>query len=257
MRTFNQTILLLGTALLLQACQTTGNDQIAVTNNVADTTFSQTAEEMTGGSVKVYSLDEPVAPPPLAFNDAGPGFALQAPSQGVGTDPNVMVFPIDDNLPPPVFAGAPGLMPPAPEVPFSSPFPAGAPAPMMLTPPGSVPPPLMAYEPAVTVNGAQIFFPHGSSRVSATGKQVIDDVVRRGGGLVEVVGHASARAEASDPVEKRIVNLKMSMDRAFKVSSALMRSGVPAEAIVTIAHGDTRPAGGEDVSRRVEILTRP
>lgn len=257
MRTFNKTILMLGTALLLQGCQTTGNDQIAVTNNVADTTFGQTAEEMTGGSVKVYSLDEPAPPPPVAFNDAGPGFALQAPDQGVGTDPNVMVFPIDDTVPPPVFSGAPELMPPAPEVPYSSPFPAAAPAPLMLNPPGSVPPPLMAYESGVTVNGAQIFFPHGSSRVSGTGKQVIDDIVRRGGGMIEVVGHASARAEANDPVEKRIVNLKMSMDRAFKVSSALMRSGVPAEAIVTIAHGDTRPAGGEDTSRRVEILTRP
>jgi outer membrane protein OmpA-like peptidoglycan-associated protein len=257
LRTFNKTILMLGTALLLQGCQTMGDDQIAVTNNVADTTFSQTAEEMTGGSVKVYSLDEPVPPPPVAFNDAGPGFALQAPDQGVGTDPNVMVFPIDDTMPPPVFTGAPALMPPAPEVPYSSPFPAAAPAPLMLNPPGSVPPPLMAYEPGVTVNGAQIFFPHGSSRVSATGKQVIDDVIRRGSGMVEVVGHASARAEANDPVEKRIVNLKMSMDRAFKVSSALMRNGVPAEAIVTTAYGDTRPAGGEDVSRRVEILTRP
>ncbi|MBU0859741.1 MAG: OmpA family protein, partial [Alphaproteobacteria bacterium] len=74
---------------------------------------------------------------------------------------------------------------------------------------------------------------------------------------------ASSRAEVSDPVERRILNLKMSMDRAFRVSSDLIRSGVPATAIKTTVYGDTRPAGpmdskdGEAASRRVDILTGP
>jgi outer membrane protein OmpA-like peptidoglycan-associated protein len=189
------------------------------------------------------------------MTDAGMGYVAPAVSTG-SMDPNVLVFPLDDTMPAPVFdGGMPPLMPPAAEVPFSSPFPdtAAAPPPVMLTLPGA------AYEPAaaVNVNGAQIFFPHGSSKLSAAGRQVIDSMAARGGGYITVEGHASARGEAADPVEKRIVNLKMSMDRAFNVSSDLIRKGVPPEAITTTVYGDARPAATEDTSRRVEILTRP
>lgn len=252
LRTFNKTILMIGTALLLQGCQTTAsNENIAVTNELSPA--DQMAQEMTTGSVKVFSLDEPAPPPPPAMTDAGLGYVAPAVSTG-SMDPNVLVFPLDDTMPAPVFdGGMPPLMPPAAEVPFSSPFPdtAAAPPPVMLTPPGA------PFEPAVNVNGAQIFFPHGSSKLSATGRQVIDSMAARGGGYITVEGHASARGEAADPVEKRIVNLKMSMDRAFNVSSDLIRKGVPPEAITTTVYGDARPAATEDTSRRVEILTRP
>ncbi len=254
LRTFNKTILMIGTALFLQGCQTTAsNENIAVTNEVSPA--DQMAQEMTNGSVKVFSLDEAPPPPPPAMTDAGLGY-VAPPAVSTGSmDPNVLVFPLDDVPSPVVYQdGPPPLMPPAAEVPFSSPFPdtAAAPPSVMLSPPGAMP-----FEPAVAVNGAQIFFPHGSSKISATGRQVVDSVAARGGGYITVEGHASARGEAADPVEKRIVNLKMSMDRAFNVSSDLIRKGVPPEAITTTVYGDARPAATEDTSRRVEILTRP
>lgn len=239
MQSFNKGILMVGVALLLQGCQTTANENIAVTNTPEMSASDQMAVEMTTGSVKVYSLDEPLPPPP-AFTDAGAGYSVRTPLiAGGSSDPNVMVFPLD-GAPVPVFDGAvPPLMPPAAEVPYSSPFPASA-APFS----------------AVTVNGAQIYFKHGSSRLSPADQSVLSGVATRGG-FIEVEGHASTRAEANDPVEKRIVNLKMSMDRAFKVSSSLIRKGVPPEAIKTTVYGDARPAGSEETSRRVDVLTRP
>lgn len=249
LRSFNKGILIVGAALLLQGCQTTGGDNVAVATTPEPSASDMMAAEMTTGSVKVFSLDDVAPPPPPAFTDAGMGYAVRTPlAEGGATDPNVMVFPLDDLPPVPVAMGAvPPLMPPAAEVPFSSPFPATAyDGAVTLTPPGAT----------VAANGAQIYFPHGSSKLSPAGREVVDSVAARGG-YVEVEGHASARAEASDPVEKRIVNLKMSMDRAFRVSSALIRKGVPPESIKTTVYGDARPTGDEQTSRRVDILTRP
>ena len=74
-------------------------------------------------------------------------------------------------------------------------------------------------------------------------------------------GHASTRAEAKDEVQRRIINLKISMDRAMNVMRQLIRDGVPAGAIQVTAHGDRVPPvavpGGdaEAAARRVEIIT--
>jgi outer membrane protein OmpA-like peptidoglycan-associated protein len=292
-------MLMIGTALLLQACETGGND-IAVTNQVAAMPYGNgAAQEMTGDGVRVFGLDEPTETPAI-FNEAGPGYPAVNPDAKVGTDPNVQVFPLDAPSAPASYqpGNIPPLMAPAAEVPYQSPFPAGQ-APqgaIRLRPPGASDNPLAPVTPdngavqltplssaapssAVPSYGyappgmvqadphvSRIYFSHGSSNLSGAGKQVVSDVAQRQsqynpGGLVAVEAHASSRAEASDPVERRIVNLKMSMDRAYKVSSALIRAGVPATSIRTTAYGDTRPAAplpgvsAEDASRRVEILT--
>lgn len=293
MRHLNKTILLLGTALLLQACAS--NDTIAVSNqgatpfNPAD--FARTAEEMTGGSVKVYSFDEDV-PPALDFTDAGPGYHAR---DNIATDPNVMVYSLDGG--PATYsnhldAGIPPMMPPTEGAPYRSPFPGSdnavklrAPAPISAgaqDPSVMTPPPFYddyGYEPAphhqartsissTPGHNPQIYFAHGSARINAEGKQIIKNVAQRQlhynpGSLIAVEGHASSRAQVTDPVERRILNLKMSMDRAFRVSSDLIRSGVPASAIKVTAYGDTRPtapAPGQDAeaaNRRVQILTTP
>lgn len=266
MRTFNHTVLMLGTALLLQACA--GGDHVAVANQATPPTFGSTAEEMTGGSVKVYSLDGD-APAPVFGDEAGPGYALRAPDANLpGTDTNVQVFSLDDG-PASYDNGIPPMMPPSGGAPYMSPFPPEqASGGVMLRPPpgytdGG------AYEQGVTVShpsmggrGAEIHFNHGSSRLTGEGKQVVQSVAQQQmqynpAGMIEVEGHASTRAEVADPIERRIMNLKISMDRAFKVSSALIRSGVPATAIKTTAYGDTRPAADEAGSRRVNILTAP
>lgn len=307
MRNFNRTILMLGTALLLQACESAGgSNNIAVTNNVAAVEYGQVgtvSQEMTGDDVRVFGLDEPTEPSAI-FSDTGPGYPLTPPDAKVGTDPNVQVYPLDGGNGMAYRGGEiPPMMPPAAQNPYQSPFPnngsssgiqlrppsgmAGAPAnngavqtaPLSAAyPPQTYPPPYGA--PSMTPPPRQagvmqgypevsrIYFNHGSSALNGAGKQVITDVARQQqannpAGLVEVEAHASSRAEAADPVERRIANLKMSMDRAYKVSSALMRAGVPATSIRTTAYGDTRPApeipgySAEAASRRVEIMTQP
>lgn len=108
----------------------------------------------------------------------------------------------------------------------------------------------------------RIHFRHGSSTVDVAGQRVIQDVARGAhGGRITVTGHASERAEAADPIARRIINLQMSMNRALSVAQALIREGVPAAMIETRAYGDTRPAlaeagmDAEAASRRVELYT--
>lgn len=106
---------------------------------------------------------------------------------------------------------------------------------------------------------SQIFFKHGSSRIGSGDQQVLRQVAEQAKFApverVRVEGHASTRTGVSDPVEAKIVNLKESMNRAFNVSSTLMREGVPAEKIQTTVWGDTKNNGDEANNRRVDIIT--
>lgn len=288
-KTINRTILLLGTALLLQACSTTA-DHVAVTNNAthagAPQDFSHTAAALSNAQVKVFGFDDPA--PASPFTDAGPGYA--PPSTVIaGSDPNVTVFALDGGGQS-AYAydgGVPPLMPPTEGAPYRSPFP-GSHAPVNTPVPYDSSVVLLplddnyhgGYESGATITapayravhhgaGAPvIYFAHGSARIGQEGRQTIRAVAQQQlrlnpAALIEVEGHASTRAEARDPVERRILNLKMSMDRAFSVSSDLIRNGIPASAIKVTAYGDTRPAApaagkdGEAASRRVVILTAP
>lgn len=107
---------------------------------------------------------------------------------------------------------------------------------------------------------SQIFFKHGSARLGNGDQQILRQVADQAKfspvERVSIEGHASSRTGVSDPVEAKIVNLKESMNRAFSVSSQLMRNGVPAEKIKTTVWGDTKNEGGsEDHNRRVDIIT--
>src|SRR5690606_12662077 len=107
----------------------------------------------------------------------------------------------------------------------------------------------------------QIFFDHGSSRLGSGDQQVLSQVAEQAKfapvDRVKVEGFASTRTDVSDPVESKIVNLKQSMNRAFNVSSQLMRDGVPSEKIQTTVWGDskTSPSRSEAEERRVDITT--
>jgi len=199
-------------------------------------------------SVQVFSLDGAAAgdgplgvagPPPTGFGSREGGVAA-------GTDPSVTVFPFDDGMdartgsydgsaPPPLMPMAAGREG------FTSPFGRG---PMSGTP------------------KAVVYFSHDSKSVTPASKEKLEQVAKDyGDQMLRVEGHASARAEAKDPVEKHMINLKVSMDRALSVSRELMHKGVPAGHIETSAYGDVRPAPAQDgmtaeaASRRVEILT--
>ncbi len=204
--------------------------------------MAEIANRLSDGRVEVFPLDdaavpapvfsasvesssisvEPVAPPPV--NPAGknpPGY------------PNVEIFPLDDAM-----AGLAGGAAPTP-------FPVSLESGLRLDPvPSPVP--------------ATVYFDYDSTALQKESVVFLADLARSysGQGTVEVVGHASPKSSIRDPVKRKMVNLKISMDRAFAVARALMQGGIPAENIETKAFGEVRPPAETDESagRRVEIF---
>ena len=109
-----------------------------------------------------------------------------------------------------------------------------------------------------------IYFGHGSISLNSTDRQVLRQVVnlqqQTGGRPLRVVGHASARTSVTDPVKHRMTNLNVSMSRANKVASELVRMGVAENAVMIIGKADSEPVyhefmpTGEAGNRRVEIF---
>jgi outer membrane protein OmpA-like peptidoglycan-associated protein len=203
------------------------------------------ASRTVGGDVQVYSLDGPAAGYSAGFT------AKTSPMKGSAQggivsshDSSVTVYPLDGEM-----------MQPSAPVAFTG-------QPESLTP---IPPyPPRDHMDAQGVEPSRIYFAHSAVKLDGSAKQVIKTVAQRAGtGAIQVEGHASTRTATTNPVESRIVNLKVSMERAFDVTRELIRDGVPAETIQTRAWGDTRPAlpvdgkSTEDASRRVEIYVSP
>lgn len=201
-------------------------------------------------SVEVFGLDGSDMSAPYG----GERYAAARGNDGgmpASTDSSVMVYPVDGGQ----YPGASGASWPNSVLPVHN---------NSLTPysrggrggGGGVDSPRIAsgYAPS------QIYFEHGSSRLGSGDRQALRQVAEQAKfapvDRVSVEGHASTRTGVADPVEAKIVNLKQSMNRAFNVSSQLMRDGVPAEKIKTTVWGDTRNEGvGEAQSRRVDIIT--
>jgi outer membrane protein OmpA-like peptidoglycan-associated protein len=108
-------------------------------------------------------------------------------------------------------------------------------------------------------NPLTIYFDHDSVSLKQEDLATLS-VVSRGysGQDISVMGHASVMSSIQDPVQRKIINLKISMDRAFAVARALIESGIPPERIETKGYGETRPPVPShkpvDVaSRRVEV----
>lgn len=104
-----------------------------------------------------------------------------------------------------------------------------------------------------------VYFNRGSASLSQEDLMLISGLAGNyRGNSVSVAGHASTESSIEDPVQRKIVNLKLSMERAYNVAKALIESGIPAERIETRAYGETQPPAGSDrpidvASRRVEI----
>lgn len=76
---------------------------------------------------------------------------------------------------------------------------------------------------------------------------------------VIVYGHASHHTRTNDPIQRMIVNIEVSNDRAVNTAKALMDAGVSAERINSVAMFDSRPVRKEitradqAANRRAEI----
>lgn len=113
-----------------------------------------------------------------------------------------------------------------------------------------------------TVQVATIYFHDGSTRLSANDRRLVEEVaeiVRRTGGTLRIIGHASLGAPARDPERADLVNYKVSLERANSVATELARSGVPGTKIQVMAEGARNPiyaetkATGAAGNRRTEI----
>ena len=204
----------------------------------------------TKGSVQIFDFDSPAlavrsveAPslePEARVVEPAPAVPVTPIPAGnisvFSADPSVQIFPLDDIVPPDL---APIAAPAQP----------------------------MRKEEFVAVNAANgdrviVYFNHDSATLTSEAQAQLDSVAgsfntaARG---ITVEGHASIRANYNDAAQRKIVNLKISMNRAFAVAAALIQRGVPAEAIRVMAWGDAQPAGNldgktaEEAARRVEI----
>jgi outer membrane protein OmpA-like peptidoglycan-associated protein len=115
---------------------------------------------------------------------------------------------------------------------------------------------------ATSLKVATILFTNGSARLSRSDHQILQGVVRlhrQKGGRVRVIGHASSRTRTMDPVRHKMVNFKVSADRAQVVRDALIRAGLGRQDIAARGVSDSQPLyyevmpSGEAGNRRAEI----
>jgi outer membrane protein OmpA-like peptidoglycan-associated protein len=107
-----------------------------------------------------------------------------------------------------------------------------------------------------------IRFKAGSARLNRNERRLIKEVAveyRNRGGAIRVEGHASSRTRDMDQVQHRLVNFKVSLDRANVVAAELVRQGVPARSVFVAAMSDSQPIftevmpAGDRANQRVEI----
>jgi len=110
---------------------------------------------------------------------------------------------------------------------------------------------------------AVIYFRHASASLQGRDRDVlrkVAEIQQRQGRDLRVVGHASSRTAAMDPVDHRMANFDTSLTRAQAVVDALVSMGVPRDAIQLEARGDNEPVyhefmpNGEAGNRRAEIF---
>jgi outer membrane protein OmpA-like peptidoglycan-associated protein len=120
--------------------------------------------------------------------------------------------------------------------------------------------------PGNEVKVATILFENDSHKLKALDKRILSAVVRlqrERGGQIRIVGHASSRTRNLTPINHKMVNFKISVNRANRIAAALVRLGVNKKNIQIAAVSDSEPAfyefmpSGEAGNRRTEVyLTR-
>ena len=110
---------------------------------------------------------------------------------------------------------------------------------------------------------ATINFSSGSSIVSAKGKRKIMKVLKLAktkNATVKIVGHASTRTKDMDIISHKLVNFKISDQRAQSVASVFVDNKFPLERLITEAVSDSKPLfhevmpAGTNANQRTEIF---
>ncbi len=110
---------------------------------------------------------------------------------------------------------------------------------------------------------AVIYFANGSDALDGRDIAVLREVAaiqRQYGGVIRVIGHASSRTAVLPEGRHEMVNLEVSFNRAEAVGQALLRQGLPADALVLEGVSDRQPVyhefmvTGEAGNRRAEIF---
>ncbi len=118
------------------------------------------------------------------------------------------------------------------------------------------------YVPSVSYRVETIYFANGSAAVDAQYSKALRKIVKTAKekeANIIVYGYASSRTRNTDPVTHKLVNFKVSLERAENVAAALRKAGMPASKIKVEALSDTAPAylevmpEGERLNRRAEI----
>jgi outer membrane protein OmpA-like peptidoglycan-associated protein len=127
--------------------------------------------------------------------------------------------------------------------------------------------PVQGYAPSGNIPGVgqavgYVYFGNGSSNVSAADRQVLQQVAqlqRIQGGVLRIIGHASARTGNMEALEQQQLNRDVSLERATAVARALVEYGVQPILVQVAAAGDDKtlyaestPAG-EAGNRRAEV----
>lgn len=109
----------------------------------------------------------------------------------------------------------------------------------------------------------KLYFDHDSDEISLELQRQIAELVKSyskyENSIFSIEGHASRESSIPSVMERKIVNLDVSSDRALAVSRALIENGVPGDKIRIVAWGEGRPARDlegktpEEAARRVEI----
>jgi len=109
---------------------------------------------------------------------------------------------------------------------------------------------------------AVLHFADGKADLSAKDLKIVQDVAKRAiesDANVIVYGHASHRTRTQDPIQRIIVNIEVSNERAINTAKALADAGVSINKINNVAMFDSRPLkkeitrADEAANRRAEI----
>ncbi len=126
----------------------------------------------------------------------------------------------------------------------------------------AAPPAMGSAEANGSLRVATIQFATGSATLDSRDRTILKQVValqKERGGVLRIVGHASARTANMDAVRHKMVNYEVSADRAQTVAQTLLQFGAPAERVTVVAKSDTEPVfyefmpSGEAGNRRTEI----